>query len=143
MNAAWWLGASVALVVAACGGSSPRADSAAEKPATSTAPAPAATVIVDRGGGVTTGDHAGAVIPVTARDPQWGDFAAPVTIVEFGDFECPFTVRVRATMLEIQKIYGPRKVRLVWKHNPLPFHKTARPAADAANTVFGLGGSDA
>jgi protein-disulfide isomerase len=34
-------------------------------------------------------------------------------------------------------------VRVVWKHNPLPFHKQARPTHEAAATVFALGGSDA
>jgi len=46
-------------------------------------------------------------------------------------------------MDQIRKNYGPEKVRIVWKNNPLPFHKEARPAAEAAATVFTLGGNDA
>jgi protein-disulfide isomerase len=115
------------------------------KPASPTKTTPLAPVIVEHGRGsvVATGDHGSAVIPVTARDPQWGDFTAPVTIVEFADFECTFSGRVRATILELQRTYGPRDLRVVWKHHPLPFHKAARPAAEAAATVFGLRGSEA
>ena len=46
-------------------------------------------------------------------------------------------------MKQIKETYGPDKVRVVWKNAPLPFHKDARPAADAAATVFGVAGSDA
>jgi protein-disulfide isomerase len=83
-----------------------------------------------------------AVVPVGATDPQLGSAAAPVTIVEFSDFQCPFCSRVTPTLRQIQEVYRER-VRLVFKHNPLPFHNRARPAAEAAATVFGLGGSRA
>lgn len=79
-------------------------------------------------------------IPITKNDPQWGNAAAPVTIVEISDFQCPFCSRVNPTLAQIKKEYGPEKVRLVWKHNPLPFHKEARPAHEAAATVHALGG---
>jgi protein-disulfide isomerase len=88
-------------------------------------------------------DHSAASVPVTAKDPIWGKAGAPVTIVEISDFECPFCSRVNPTMKQIKETYGPDKVRLVWKHNPLPFHKAARPAHEAAATVMGLAGSDA
>jgi protein-disulfide isomerase len=88
-------------------------------------------------------DHSAASVPVTTKDPMWGKAAAPVTIVEFSDFECPFCSRVGPTMKQVKDTYGPDKVRVVWKNVPLPFHKSARPAADAAATVFGLSGSDA
>jgi protein-disulfide isomerase len=80
---------------------------------------------------------------VSGADAQWGRPDAPVTIVELSDFQCPFCARVQATLRQIQTIYGPDQVRIVWKHNPLPFHPLARPAHDAAATVFGLGGSTA
>ncbi|HEU4576826.1 MAG TPA: thioredoxin domain-containing protein [Polyangiaceae bacterium] len=79
-------------------------------------------------------------IPITAGDPSWGKPEAPVTIVELSDLECPFCARALATIARVQKEYGPEKVRLVWKHNPLPGHRNARPAAEAAATVQGLGG---
>ena len=88
-------------------------------------------------------DHSAAPVPVTGKDPFWGRPDAPVTVVEVSDFECPFCSRVEPTMDQIRKNYGPEKVRIVWKHNPLPFHKEARPAAEAAATVFTLGGNDA
>jgi protein-disulfide isomerase len=95
--------------------------------------------------GTTAGgaDHSAASVPVTAKDPSWGKADAPVTIVEISDFQCPFCSRVGPTLKQIKDTYGPDKVRLVWKHNPLPFHKEARPAHEAAATVFGLAGSDA
>jgi protein-disulfide isomerase len=88
-------------------------------------------------------DHSSASVPVTANDPSWGNANAPVTIVEISDFECPFCSRVGPTLKQIKDTYGPDKVRIVWKHNPLPFHKNARPAHEAAAAVFALGGSDA
>jgi protein-disulfide isomerase len=88
-------------------------------------------------------DHGAAPVPVTAADPQWGNPLAPVTIVEFSDFECPFCSRVNPTLAEVKRTYGPEQVRIVWKHNPLDFHARARPTAVAAHTVFALGGSTA
>ena len=88
-------------------------------------------------------DQSQASVPVTGKDPQWGKADAPVTIVTISDFQCPFCSRVEPTLKQVRDTYGPDKVRMVWKNNPLPFHKNARPAADAAMTVFGLKGSDA
>jgi protein-disulfide isomerase len=88
-------------------------------------------------------DPTSVPVPVSAADAQWGHPNAPVTIVELGDFQCPFCARVQATLRQIQTSYGPDQVRIVWKHNPLAFHELARPAHEAAATVFGLGGSAA
>lgn len=82
-------------------------------------------------------------VPVTSDDPVWGSRAAPVTVVEFSDFECPYCSMVEKTVDQVKTTYGKDRVRIVWKHNPLPFHKSARPAAVAAETVRVLGGSDA
>jgi protein-disulfide isomerase len=90
-----------------------------------------------------SGDHGSARVPVWANDPRWGDWNAPVTIVEFGDLECPFTKSVAPTLEALKEHYGPRKLRIVWKNLPLAPHDSARSAADAAVTVFGLGGSEA
>ncbi|WP_437785020.1 DsbA family protein [Sorangium sp. So ce1097] len=84
-----------------------------------------------------------AAIPVSSKDPIWGSRTAPVTMVVFSDFECPFCTRVEGTINQIKEKYGPEKLRIIWKNNPLPFHKNARPAALAAETVFRLGGSKA
>ncbi|MEE9218422.1 MAG: thioredoxin domain-containing protein [Acidobacteriota bacterium] len=56
---------------------------------------------------------------------------APVTIVEFTDFQCPFCKRVQPTLKQILLDY-PKQVRLVTKNLPLPFHPLARGAARAA-----------
>ena len=88
-------------------------------------------------------DHSAASVPVTPKDPMWGKAGAPVTIVEISDFECPFCSRVGPTMKQIKDTYGPDKVRIVWKHQPLPFHKNARAAHEASATVMGLAGSEA
>jgi len=90
---------------------------------------------------VAAGDH--GAVPVTVKDPTWGSPDAPVTLVEFSDFECPFCSRVGTTLEELKRIYGPSQLRVVWKNFPLPFHNEARPASDAAMTVFALGGDAA
>jgi len=90
-----------------------------------------------------SGDHGSALIPVTKDDPTWGNADAPVTIVEISDFECPFCGRVNPTMKGLKAKYGKEKIRIVWKHHPLPFHKAARPAHEAAAAVMDLAGSDA
>lgn len=84
--------------------------------------------------------HRGSPITIEPEDPQWGDADAPVTMVQFGDLECPFCVRIESTIERIKGQYGPQKLRLIWKHKPLAFHKNARPLAEAAVTVLAVGG---
>jgi protein-disulfide isomerase len=62
--------------------------------------------------------------------PVRGPEDAKVTIVEFGDFQCPFCTRVTSTLQQIQKQY-PNDVKLVFKHLPLRIHPQA-PGAHAA-----------
>ena len=81
-------------------------------------------------------------IPVTADDPVWGNRDAPVTVVIFSDFQCPFCSRVEPTLDQVKSTYGKDKVRLVWKNQPLPFHDKAKPAAEAAQAVFLQKGSE-
>lgn len=76
-------------------------------------------------------------------EPSWGSPVAPVTLVEFTDFECPFCARVVPTLAQLKQKYGPKQLRIVFKHNPLPFHRSARPAAEAAVVVFREGGDAA
>jgi protein-disulfide isomerase len=82
-------------------------------------------------------------VPATEKDPTWGNPNAPVTIVEFSDFQCPFCAHVLATLEELKRVYGPERIRLVWKNFPLPFHLNARSAAEAAMTAFAMGGNPA
>ncbi len=56
---------------------------------------------------------------------------APVTIVEFSDFQCPFCSQAASLVEEVVEAY-PKGVRVVYKNYPLPFHKQAMPAAKAA-----------
>ena len=56
---------------------------------------------------------------------------ALVNIVEFSDFECPFCGRVNPTIDKIMSEYAG-KVRVEFRHNPLPFHKNAPRASQAA-----------
>ena len=62
-----------------------------------------------------------------ARGPD----SAVVTILEFGDYECPFCVRFASTSDRILAAF-PHEVRLVYRHWPLPHHRFAYPAARAA-----------
>jgi protein-disulfide isomerase len=82
-------------------------------------------------------------VPISSKDPMWGKREAPVTIVIFSDFQCPFCSRAEGTMDQIKQNYGPDKVRMVWKNEPLSFHPNAKPAAEAAQGVFALKGNDA
>lgn len=63
--------------------------------------------------------------------PALGPADAPVTVVVFGDFECPFCVRGYETVRELRQRYGD-ELRLVYKHFPLPGHAAAIPAARAS-----------
>jgi protein-disulfide isomerase len=63
--------------------------------------------------------------------PSKGPTNAPVQIIEFSDFECPFCFRVNPTVAQVLSTYGDR-VRLVYRHLPLPNHPNARPAAEAS-----------
>jgi protein-disulfide isomerase len=67
-------------------------------------------------------------------DPQRGPRAAPVTVVIFSDFQCPFCTRVEPTLAQLQKAY-PNDVRVVWKNYPLAMHPQAMPAALAAEAA--------
>jgi protein-disulfide isomerase len=63
--------------------------------------------------------------------PARGPKNAPVTIVAYSDFECPFCGRVLPTLKQIEDEYKG-KVRIAFKNQPLPFHANAKPAAAAA-----------
>ncbi len=90
---------------------------------------------------VGVGQDTGGPIPVTDADPARGDPLAPVTMVEFGDFQCPFCQRASETVVALQREYGLAKLRLVWKNFPLPGHREARPAAEVGMALFARAGS--
>jgi len=63
--------------------------------------------------------------------PARGPAAAPVTIVEFSDFQCPFCSKITPTLEQVVSKYGS-KVRLVFRQFPLPMHPNAAKAAEAS-----------
>jgi protein-disulfide isomerase len=63
--------------------------------------------------------------------PVKGKKDAPITVVEFSDFQCPFCKRGMTVMDDLLKEY-PNDVKIVFKNLPLPFHPEAKPAAAAA-----------
>ena len=64
-------------------------------------------------------------------DASRGPAKAPVTIVEFSDYQCPYCSRAEMTVTEVLKKYGD-KVRLVYRDYPLSFHQNANIAAQAS-----------
>ncbi|MFH0791594.1 MAG: thioredoxin domain-containing protein [bacterium] len=68
---------------------------------------------------------------ITKSNHIRGDFNASITLVEFSDFECPFCERHYPTLNKILSNYEG-KVRLVYKHFPLGFHKNSQKAAEAS-----------
>lgn len=62
-----------------------------------------------------------------ARGPE----TAPVTIVEFSDYQCPYCSRAEATINTVMEKYG-EQIRLVYRDYPLSFHKNAQKAAEAS-----------
>src|SRR5690606_14570992 len=71
-------------------------------------------------------------VVVEAVGPSRGPADAPVTIVEFSDFECPFCGRANPTIEQVEKAY-PDQVRVVFRDFPLPMHPHARKAAEAGH----------
>jgi protein-disulfide isomerase len=74
------------------------------------------------------------VVVDVGKAPIFGKEDASVTIVEFSDFQCPYCSRAAATVSELKKKYGS-KIKLAFKHFPLPMHKDARPTAEASMCV--------
>lgn len=73
-----------------------------------------------------------ALVDFAAQEgPALGDWTAPVTIVEFSDFECPYCRAAQAPLKRILDRW-PGRVRLVFRHFPLEQHASALPAARAA-----------
>jgi protein-disulfide isomerase len=73
-----------------------------------------------------------------AGAPARGPADAPITIVEWSDFQCPFCARAEETLTRLRQEY-PDKIRFVWRDMPLPFHDEARPAAMAARAAGAQG----
>jgi protein-disulfide isomerase len=71
------------------------------------------------------------VVIAKADRPTKGPATAPVEIIEFTDFQCPFCERAFPTVAKVLNDYGD-KIHFVYRHFPLNGHPQARPAAEAA-----------
>jgi protein-disulfide isomerase len=79
-------------------------------------------------------------VEVAATGPAKGPEGAPITIVEFSDFQCPYCAKAEPTvkdLMELEKYKG--KIRLVYRDYPLEFHKLAPKAAEAAHCARAQG----
>ncbi len=92
--------------------------------------------------GVNTGER----VEVNVGDsPVKGNPDAPITIVEFSDYQCPFCAKFYTETLPLieQNYVASGKVKLVFMDFPLSFHPDAASAAESARCVGELGGNDA
>jgi protein-disulfide isomerase len=94
-------------------------------------------------GGVENGeknDGGGSLILSVSEDNDAfkGSPDAPVVIVEFSDFECPFCATFYGSVMkQIEEDYiDTGKVKLVYRDFPLPFHSKAQKAAEAAECAY-------
>lgn len=76
-------------------------------------------------------------VPVDGS-PVRGARQASITVVTFGDFECPFSAKAEGTLHALEEAH-PGEVRFVFKNLPLPFHEHARLAARGALAADGQG----
>jgi protein-disulfide isomerase len=70
-------------------------------------------------------------VDVQAIGPSRGEASAPVTIIEFSDYECPFCGRAEPTVKDVMEKYKG-KVKLVYREFPLAMHPHAQKASEAA-----------
>jgi protein-disulfide isomerase len=74
-------------------------------------------------------------VPVTNRDHRQGQENAPVTLVEFGDYECPYCAAAASVIQTVQKKLGP-SLRFVFRNFPLSqTHPNAEFSAEAAEAA--------
>jgi protein-disulfide isomerase len=79
------------------------------------------------------------LIPVSDQDHVRGPAGAPVTLVEYGDYECPYCDRANLMIRKLQRQLGD-KLRFVFRHFPMAHvHPYALRAAEAAETAASQG----
>jgi protein-disulfide isomerase len=78
-------------------------------------------------------------VPVSERDHVLGPATAPVTLVEYGDYECPFCGAAHASVEQVRQVMG-NDLRFVFRHFPLSqIHPHASQAAEAAEAAGAQG----
>jgi protein-disulfide isomerase len=78
-------------------------------------------------------------VPVSARDHAQGEAQAPVTLVEYGDYECPYCAEAYDVVRELVGRYGDN-LQFVFRNFPLQqIHPLALPAAEVAESAGVLG----
>ena len=70
--------------------------------------------------------------------PERGNIDAPVVLIEFGDFQCPFCAAANALVERIRERF-PNDVRVVWRNFPLAVHSDAAIAAEAGMAAHAQG----
>ena len=88
---------------------------------------------------MTTKTTANLILPVSARDHIAGSSEAPVTLVEYGDFECPYCGQAYVVLQQLEELFGD-VLCVVFRHFPLTtVHPHAQPAAEAAEAAAAQG----
>lgn len=78
-------------------------------------------------------------VPVTSEDHAQGLESAQVTLVEYGDYECPHCGRTYPIVKRVQKYFGKR-LRFAFRNFPLSeMHRNAEGAAEAAESAGAQG----
>ncbi len=70
--------------------------------------------------------------------PVRGPLSAPVTVIEYADYECPYCQQVYPTLQKLESEFGG-KVAFAYKDTPLPMHSHAEKAAEAAHCAGAQG----
>jgi protein-disulfide isomerase len=91
---------------------------------------------------VVTPSQAPAVAPkVSSTDHIRGNKDAPIALIEYSDYECPYCKTFHLTAKKIANDYAG-KVMWIYRHYPLSFHANAQKEAEAAECAAELGGND-
>ena len=77
-------------------------------------------------------------VPVTAEDHIQGDANAPVELVMYGDYECPYSGKAYPVIKQVQQALGSQ-LKFIFRNFPLSFHPHALHAAISAEVASDLG----
>jgi protein-disulfide isomerase len=72
---------------------------------------------------------------VAGDSAAWGQNDAPVTVVEFSDFQCPFCAKGAEVVNQLKKLYNGKQIQIVFKNFPLSIHQNAKATALASLCV--------